>query len=75
MTVLSFIVAAAEGAEHTSKTAFYIAGGLFAAWAVLIGIIGINRPGFPSGAGTARLAMVLGVVLMLGAMSTAVITA
>jgi hypothetical protein len=28
--------------EHTSKTAFYVAGGLLAAWAVLIGVIGVT---------------------------------
>jgi hypothetical protein len=72
MSVLAFLLAAAEGAEHTSKTAFYIAGGALAVWAVVISLIGMSRPGFSAKA--ARATMLLTVVLVAGAMSTAVLT-
>ncbi|MBS1869575.1 MAG: hypothetical protein JSS99_07925 [Actinobacteria bacterium] len=61
-------------AEHGSKTAFYVAGGALACWAVLIGVIGVTRPAFPRGAGAARGVMAVSGVLMVAAMATAVIT-
>ena len=36
--LLALVLAAAEGAAEHSKTAFYIAGGALAAWAVLLGV-------------------------------------
>jgi hypothetical protein len=61
--------------EHTSKTAFYVAGGLLAAWAVLVGVIGVTRPAFPHGEAGGRLVMGVTFVLMVAAMATAVATA
>jgi hypothetical protein len=61
--------------EHTSKTAFYVAGGVLAAWAVLIGVIGVTRPAFPNGDAGARAVMGVTFVLMVAAMATAVATA
>jgi hypothetical protein len=61
--------------EHTTKTAFYVAGGVLAAWAVLVGAIGVTRPAFPNGAGGARLVMLVSFVLAAAAMATAVATA
>jgi hypothetical protein len=61
--------------EHTSKTAFYVAAGVLAAWAVLIGVIGVTRPAFPNGEAGARLVMGATFVLMVAAMTTAVATA
>jgi hypothetical protein len=61
--------------EHTNKTAFYIAGGLLAAWAVAVGVIGVTRPAFPHGASGGRLVMGVTFVLMIAAMATAVATA
>jgi hypothetical protein len=69
----ALILAAAEHAEP-SKTAFYVAGGLFAAWAVLIGFIGITRPAFPNGEGGGRVVMAVSVVLMAATMASAVLT-
>ncbi len=69
--MLPTIVAAA--AEHGSKTAFYVAGGAFACWAVLIGVIGVTRPAFPGSAGAARGVMLVSGLLMATAMATAVI--
>lgn len=65
----------AEAAPHeTSKTAFYIAGGVLAAWAVIVGVFGFTHPDFPGTAGGARVLMAISLVLMLGATSAAAIT-
>jgi hypothetical protein len=69
--ILSTILAAAEGAKR-SEAPFFIAGGAFAIFAVLISIVGIRKPDFPTNAGAARGVMALGVLLMLGAMSAIV---
>jgi hypothetical protein len=64
-----------EHAEHGGdKTPFYAAGGLLAAWAVLVAGMGITKHDFPSSAGAARGVMALTAVLVLGAMASAVIT-
>lgn len=60
-------------ADTGSKTAFYVAGGALACWAVLIGAIGITSPSFPRGAGAARGVMLVSGLLMACAMATAVI--
>ncbi len=69
----ALILAAAEHAEP-SKTAFYVAGALLAAWAVLIGVIGITRPAFPNGEAGGRVVMLVSVVLMAATMAAAVLT-
>jgi hypothetical protein len=70
----AFLVIAADKAEH-SKTAFYLCGGLLAAWAVVLAAIGLSRPAFPGGEGAARGVMAISVVLVIAAMATAVLTA
>lgn len=60
---------------HTSKTAFYLAGGALAAWAVLVGVIGVTRPAFPHGESGGRVVMLVTFLLMVAAMATAVATA
>ena len=72
--VHALLVIAAEEAEH-SKTAFYVCGGLFAAWAVVLGLVGLRSPDFPGGSTGQRAVMGVSAVLMLSAMATAVITA
>jgi hypothetical protein len=72
--VHALLVLAAEEAEH-SKTAFYLSGGLLAAWAVALGFIGLRSPDFPGSATAARGVMAISAVLMLAAMATAVLTA
>jgi hypothetical protein len=74
MSLLATILAAEGAAEH-SKTAFYVAGGVLAAWAVVVSALGITRPDFPANAVALRMTMLVSVVLMAGAMSTAVLTA
>ena len=62
-------------AAEKSKTPFYIAGGLLVAWALLLSVvIGRRRPDFPADSGQQRTVMVISALLVLGAISTAVIT-
>jgi hypothetical protein len=74
--MISWVALAAEAAEeHTSHTAFYVAGAVLAAWAVIVSAIGITRPAFP-GNGAGRAAVIaLTALLVVGATSTAIITA
>ena len=62
-------------AAAPSKVPFYIAGGLLAAWAVLIALRGITKPGFPDSRGGARLVILTSAVLVAAAMTAAVVTA
>jgi hypothetical protein len=68
------ILAQAE-AEEPSKVPFFIAGGLFAVWAMVLFVVGMRTPGFPRGPRAARGIMAVSLVLMAAAMATAVITA
>ena len=71
--VHALLVMAAEEAEP-SKTAFYLCGGLLAAWAVVLGFVGLRSPDFPGSGAAARGIMAVTAVLMVAAMATAVIT-
>ena len=73
----AFLLLAAEVAEEAepSKTAFYVAGGLFAAWAVVLGAVGLRSPDFPGTQSAARGVMAVSVVLMAASMAAAVLTA
>ncbi|NUT57130.1 MAG: hypothetical protein HOQ03_14290 [Thermoleophilia bacterium] len=62
-------------AAAPSKVPFYIAGGLLAAWAVVLAINGIRRPDFPSSPGGRRGVIGLSFLLVLGATSMAIVTA
>lgn len=70
----TLLVAAVEHSEEGSKTAFYLAAGLFAGWAVLVGAIGVMRPAFPRGDGAARAVMLTSLVLMAATLAAAVAT-
>jgi hypothetical protein len=61
--LLTILAAAAEHAaeDGASKTPFYVIGGLFALFAVIVGILGITRPG--QGGVLTRATMVIGGVL------------
>ena len=54
-------------------TAFYIAGGLLAFWAVVLSLLGITREGFPKTDGSARIVMAVSVLLTLAAILSGVI--
>jgi hypothetical protein len=53
-------------------TGFYIAGGVLAAWALLVSALGIIREDFPASAGTARVVSVISIILVLGAVGTGI---
>jgi hypothetical protein len=66
--------AATEG-EESSKTAYYVAGGALAAFAVVISAIGISRhETFPPSKGAARAVMALATLLVAITMASAVFT-
>ena len=72
----AIIVLAAEEAHEKSHTAFYIAGGVLAGWALLVSFIGIRgHENWPSNEKAARGIMALSAVLVALAMGTAVVTA
>jgi glucan phosphoethanolaminetransferase (alkaline phosphatase superfamily) len=55
-----------------SKVPWFIAGGVLAAWAVVLSAIGLTRPDFPSNDGGTRLVILVSVVLVVAAMTSAV---
>ena len=72
---LTLVFASTEG-EESSKTLFYLAGGVLAVFAVAISAIGITRIGtFPSGRGQARGVIGLAALLVAATMAAAIITA
>jgi hypothetical protein len=73
--VLELFLTAAEHAEETSKTPFYVAGIALTAFAVIVSAIGIRSHGhWPGSSGTARAVMGLCAILVAATMATAVIT-
>lgn len=71
--MLAFLVLAVEHtAEHSSKTAFYVLGGVLAAWAVAAGAVGVVRPSFAQGEGLGR-AVILGTLALSAATIAAAI--
>ena len=73
--LLSVIIAAAEEAEESSKTLFYLCGSLLAVWAVVVSAIGIRaHETFPPTKSAARTVMAISVGLIVLAMASAVIT-
>ncbi|MBB4663211.1 hypothetical protein [Conexibacter arvalis] len=74
--MLAFLVFAAEGAaDHGSQTPFYVAGAVLAAWAVLVGGIGVLRPAFADGEGVARTVLAGTAVLVGVTIAMAIVTA
>ncbi len=72
----AFLALAAEAADEAepSKVPFYVAGGAFAVWAVVLGVIGLRQPEFPRVPGAARGVMTISLVLAAASMATAVLT-
>jgi trimethylamine:corrinoid methyltransferase-like protein len=68
--MLSLVLAAAE----PSKTPFYIAGGVLAAYAVVLAGIGLTRPSFPFNERGARAVMGVSLVLIVVTIATAIAT-
>ena len=55
-----------------SKVPFYIGGGVFAAWAVVLATLGLRNPTFPGGTGGQIAVVAISLVLALAAMGLAV---
>ncbi|MFL5817779.1 MAG: hypothetical protein ACJ76L_09265 [Conexibacter sp.] len=72
LTLLAVVVE--HSSDEGSKTAFYVAAGALACWAVLLGAFGVMRETFPRSEGTARIVMLVSGLLMLTTMACAVIT-
>ena len=74
--LLALVTFASEAAgEESSQAAFYIGGLLLAAFAVVVGVLGIMRPGgFVANAGTRTAVVALAALLMAGACATAVLS-
>jgi hypothetical protein len=68
--MLIAILAVAE----PSKVPFYIAGGVLAAWAVVLSAIGLTRPSFPFDDAGARGVMLVTFVIVVATMATAIAT-
>lgn len=74
-TAQVLLAAAAEGGEEKSHLAFYLAGGITAAFAVIVSIIGIQRPSFPATKGQQSAVTALAVAVVAASMATIVLTA
>jgi uncharacterized cupredoxin-like copper-binding protein len=62
-------------AAEKSKVPFYIAGGVLVAWALIVSMaIGMRNPSFPSTVAAQRTVMAISAVLVLVAVSMAVVT-
>ncbi|MGI8902844.1 MAG: hypothetical protein ACR2IP_04135 [Solirubrobacteraceae bacterium] len=73
----AFLIFASEAVDEAepSKAPFYITGGLLAAWAVVVSLIGIKRhENWPGSEGAARGIMAVSAVLVVAAMAGAVIS-
>jgi hypothetical protein len=72
---LTIVFASTEG-EESSKTLFYLLGGLLAVFAIVISLIGISRIGsFPASEGQTRGVIAIAALFVLAAMAGAIITA
>ncbi len=58
--------------SERSETPFYVAGVVFAAWAVGVGVIGLRSESFPASAAQGRMIGVVSVVLAAACMALAV---
>jgi len=72
-TLLTFAAETAE--EESSKTAFYVLGSLAAVWAIVLFALGMRSPEFPGSAGAQRGVIAVSVLVVVGAMASAVVTA
>jgi hypothetical protein len=68
--VLTALLATAE----PSKVPFYIAGGVFAAWAVVLAWAGLTQPSFPFGVRGQRAVIALSLLLAAAAIGMAIAT-
>ena len=67
---MSLLLAAAE----PSKVPFYLLGGVFVAWAVVVAGVGLTRPSFPFSVLGQRLVILISFALATAAVLSAVLT-
>jgi hypothetical protein len=60
--------------SEPSKVPFYIAGGLFAVWAVVLASIGLTRPSFPYNIRGQRTVVAISFLLLVAAIGTSIAT-
>ncbi len=61
-------------AGEPSKVPFYVMGGLLVAWAIILSAIGLSRPEFPGNLAGQRVVIGISLILVLGTVSSAVLT-
>jgi hypothetical protein len=61
-------------ADETSKVPFYILGGVLVVWALILALIGLNRPQFPGSKQGERGVIALTLVLAILAIGAAILT-
>ena len=72
----TLILAAIEGGQETSKTAFYVLGAMLAAWAVIVSAVGIMRhETFPPSSGAKAAVMTITALLVVATMASSILTA
>ena len=72
--IQALLVLAAEEAER-SETPFYVAGVVFAVWAIFIGVSGLRSESFPSSASQGRAISAVSLLLAAVCMGLAVYVA
>ena len=74
-TLINFAAETAEAAEHEpDKTAFYVLGAVAAVWAIVLFAVGMRSPEFPGSAAAQRGVIAISVLVVIGAMASAVLT-
>lgn len=56
-------------------TAFYVLGGVLAAWALIVTALGLTREGFPGAGAGERIVATISVLLVAGAIGSGIVTA
>ena len=71
---LMMLAAETGGHEETSKTAFYVAGGILAGWAVVLSVIGLQRADWPETGGPAKAVMGITAILVAATVVSSIAT-
>ena len=71
----SHAVAGSAARPSVEVNAFHVLGGVLAAWALLVSFLGITREHFPASKPAERLVAAISILLVAGALGSAVITA
>ena len=70
----ALLLLASTEAHESSKTLFYLAGGILAGWAVLLSAVGLTRPDFPGSDGAARGVMGISAALVVFVLVASIVT-